>query len=149
MSSKTSDHGGKYVDSDEEMSGDDYSYDDYVDNNNNNNNVSEGKKTEKGRGLSVNISSSVEAPSFDVTESLFIKGDIAINKASVQKRHSEKMFVVDPSELVKGPIIGRGASSYVQKATHTPTGTDLALKVVNMYQSIFGCNLSIHFVTSL
>ena len=78
MSSKTSDHGGKYVDSDEEMSGDDYSYDDYVDNNNNNNNVSEGKKTEKGRGLSVNISSSVEAPSFDVTESLFIKGDIAI-----------------------------------------------------------------------
>ena len=73
MSSKTSDHGGKYVDSDEEMSGDDYSYDDYVDNNNNNNNVSEGKKTEKGRGLSVNISSSVEAPSFDVTESLFIK----------------------------------------------------------------------------
>ena len=36
-----------------------------------------------------------------------IKGDIAINKASVQKRHSEKMFVVDPSELVKGPIIGR------------------------------------------
>ena len=133
MSSKTSDHGGKYVDSDEEMSGDDYSYDDYVDNNNNNNNVSEGKKTEKGRGLSVNISSSVEAPSFDVTESLFIKGDIAINKASVQKRHSEKMFVVDPSELVKGPIIGRGASSYVQKATHTPTGTDLALKVVNMY----------------
>ena len=48
----------------------------------------------------------MEAPSFDVTESIFIKGDIAINKASVQKRHSEKMFVVDPNELVKGPIIG-------------------------------------------
>ena len=129
MSSKSTERDGKYLDSgDEEMSEDDYSYDDFIDKG-----ISEGKKSDKGRGLSVNVSSSVEAPSFDVTESLFIKGDIAINKASVQKRHSEKMFVVDPSELVKGPIIGRGASSYVQKATHSPTGTDLALKVVNVY----------------
>lgn len=30
-------------------------------------------------------------------------------------------------------VIGRGSSSYVQKAVHKPTGTWLALKVINMF----------------
>jgi mitogen-activated protein kinase kinase 3 len=87
----------------------------------------------KRRGLSVQISNSVEAPSYDVTESLFIKGDIAINKTRVEMRDSEKAFVVNPDELTVGEVIGRGASSYVQQAKHIPSGTMLALKVVNMF----------------
>lgn len=30
-------------------------------------------------------------------------------------------------------VVGRGASSYVQRATHVPSGTHLALKVINMF----------------
>ena len=40
---------------------------------------SDGRRKKK-KGLTVQISHSVETPSYDVTESLFIKGDIAINK---------------------------------------------------------------------
>jgi mitogen-activated protein kinase kinase 3 len=94
---------------------------------------SDGRRKKK-KGLTVQISHSVEAPSYDITESLFIKGDIAINKTRVEMRDSEKAFVVDPKELVIGEIIGRGASSYVQQARHGPTGTMLALKVVNMFE---------------
>ena len=48
-------------------------------------------------------------------------------------RDSEKAFVVNPDELTVGEVIGRGASSYVQQAKHIPSGTMLALKVVNMF----------------
>ena len=47
MSSKSTERDGKYLDSgDEEMSEDDYSYDDFIDKG-----ISEGKKSDKGRGL--------------------------------------------------------------------------------------------------
>ena len=79
--------------------------------------------------LSLAIGSSVEfggagqeAPSYDVTESVFIKGDLAINRTGVRMAHRSKTFVVDASELQLGKIIGRGSSSYVQHAQHTPTG---------------------------
>ena len=40
---------------------------------------------------------------------------------------------MDPEELEYGEVIGRGASSYVQRAKHTPSNTAVALKVINMY----------------
>ena len=93
----------------------------------------------RGRGgLSLAIGSSVElggdeAPSYDVTESVFIKGDLAINRTGVRMRDRAKTFVVDASELELAQIIGRGSSSYVQHAVHKPTGTQVALKVINMF----------------
>ncbi len=63
----------------------------------------------------------------------FIKGNIAINSSGVAMRDSDRSFTVLYEELEVGPIIGRGASSYVQRATHRPTGTQLALKVINMF----------------
>ena len=69
-----------------------------------------GESTEFGGG---------EAPSYDVTESVFIKGDLAINRTGVRMAHRNKTFVVDASELQLGKIIGRGSSSYVQHAQHT------------------------------
>ena len=93
----------------------------------------------RGRqGLSLAIGSSVElgggeAPSYDVTESVFIKGDLAINRTGVRMRDRAKTFVVDASELEMAQVIGRGSSSYVQHAVHKPTGTQVALKVINMF----------------
>ena len=40
--------------------------------------------------------------------------------------------MVNPDEL-ESTVIGRGASSYVQRASHVPSDTPLALKVINMY----------------
>jgi len=96
------------------------------------------KPTRNTKRLSLAIGESTEfgggeAPSYDVTESVFIKGDLAINRTGVRMAHRNKTFVVDASELQLGKIIGRGSSSYVQHAQHTPTGTQVALKVINMF----------------
>lgn len=40
---------------------------------------------------------------------------------------------VVPEELELYEMIGKGSSSYVQRALHMPTGTPLALKVINMF----------------
>jgi len=40
---------------------------------------------------------------------------------------------VNPDELKCLETIGRGCSSYVQKAVHVPSGTPLAIKVINLY----------------
>lgn len=40
---------------------------------------------------------------------------------------------VVPEELELYELVGKGSSSYVQKAEHMPTGTMLALKVINMF----------------
>ena len=71
--------------------------------------------------------------SYDMDGDCFIKGNIAINSSGVAMRDSDRSFTVLYEELEVGPIIGRGASSYVQRATHRPTGTQLALKVINMF----------------
>ena len=84
--------------------------------------------------LSVNVNTSyTESPSYDVTQSVFTKGNIAIGKTSVQMRGRNKRFVVNKSELQIGETIGRGSSSFVQRAVHIPTGTQLALKNINMF----------------
>ena len=51
-------------------------------------------------------------------------------------RDSPKMFTVSPAELRVGELIGRGNSSYVQRAIHIPTNTEVALKVLNMFDKV-------------
>ena len=64
---------------------------------------------------------------------VFVKGNVAINETGVAMRDSPKTFTVNPGELKVGELIGRGASSFVQRAVHKPTGIKLALKVINMF----------------
>lgn len=71
--------------------------------------------------------------SFDVDGDCFIKGDIAIHSTGVAMRDSPKTFTVVFEELRVGETIGRGCSSYVQRAVHLPTRTPLALKVFNLF----------------
>ena len=66
------------------------------------------------------------------TNDTFIKDDIAINKTGLHMRDSPKMFTVSPAELRVGELIGRGNSSYVQRAIHIPTNTEVALKVAQI-----------------
>ncbi len=63
----------------------------------------------------------------------FVRGDLQINSCGVAMRDSVKSFSVKVEELDIGPVIGRGCSSYVQRAMHKPTGTMLALKVINIH----------------
>ena len=51
-------------------------------------------------------------------------------------RDRKKSFTVAPDELELGVVIGRGFSSYVQHAVHKPTGTPLALKVINAFEKV-------------
>jgi len=73
-----------------------------------------------------------EKPSFDIKDTCFIHDNIAIHSKGIEMKDRTKTFVVDPKELRLGEVIGRGASSYVQRAIHVPTGTLLALKSINI-----------------
>ena len=44
-------------------------------------------------------------------------------------KDNPKAFTVVPEALEKLEVVGKGASSYVQRAIHKPSGTQLALKV--------------------
>lgn len=77
--------------------------------------------------------SALASDSYVMDGSVFVKDNVAILHNGVAMRDVSKTFVVDPETLVYGEVLGRGACSYVQKAMHSPTGTPLALKVINMY----------------
>ena len=68
----------------------------------------------------------------------FIKGNVAITSTGVAIRDSPKSFTVVYEELQIGETIGRGSSSVVLRGIHTPSGTQLALKVGNGVNR-FGC----------
>ncbi len=63
----------------------------------------------------------------------FVKDNVAVFPTGVAMKDATRTFVVHPETLVLGEVIGRGASSYVQRATHAPTGTQLALKVISVF----------------
>lgn len=63
------------------------------------------------------------------TGETFIKGNVAITATGVAIRDSPKSFTVVYEELQIGETIGRGSSSVVLRGLHTPSGTQLALKV--------------------
>uniref|UniRef100_A0A7S3LMB3 mitogen-activated protein kinase kinase n=1 Tax=Aplanochytrium stocchinoi TaxID=215587 RepID=A0A7S3LMB3_9STRA len=66
-------------------------------------------------------------------EDVFVLGDLAINSSGVYLRNSPKTFRLNPKDIVERNIIGRGASSCVKEAIHVPSGTRLALKIINIY----------------
>ncbi|CAK4719076.1 hypothetical protein LEN26_020834 [Aphanomyces euteiches] len=63
----------------------------------------------------------------------YVKGDFAITSTGVVMKGTGRAFTVNPSELEWGETIGRGASGTVVKSRHKPTGTILALKLINMF----------------
>lgn len=71
--------------------------------------------------------------SFIANGDVFIKDDIAINSTGIAMRDNPKKFTLHYEELEIGEIIGRGSSSVVLSATHGPTRTALALKVINLF----------------
>lgn len=62
-----------------------------------------------------------------------MKGDLIINAGGVAMKNNDKTFAVRHEDLTVGPVIGRGCSSCVLRAVHKPTGLQLALKVINMF----------------
>lgn len=62
-----------------------------------------------------------------------MKDNLAINASGVAMRNNPKIFSLEYEDLDIGDTIGRGCSSVVLHALHAPTGTPLALKVINMF----------------
>ncbi len=48
-------------------------------------------------------------------------------------KDNPKAFTVVPDSIELLEVIGRGSSSYVQRGLHVPSGTQLALKVINIF----------------
>jgi hypothetical protein len=48
-------------------------------------------------------------------------------------KDNPKAFTVVPDSIELLDVIGRGCSSYVQRGVHVPSGTQLALKVINIF----------------
>lgn len=84
------------------------------------------------KALSIDIQDSVE-DSFVANEFVFIKDDVAINSNGISLRNNPKSFRLAYEELEIGEILGRGSSSVVVYAKHAPTGTPLALKIINLF----------------
>ncbi|OQS07183.1 ser/thr kinase [Thraustotheca clavata] len=63
----------------------------------------------------------------------YVKGDFAITSTGVVMKGTGRAFTVNPAELEWGDTIGQGASGTVRISKHKPTGTILALKLINMF----------------
>ena len=48
-------------------------------------------------------------------------------------KDNPKAFTVVPETIELLDVIGRGSSSFVQRGVHVPSGTQLALKVINIF----------------
>lgn len=71
--------------------------------------------------------------SFIANGDVFIKDNVAINATGIAMRDNPKKFTLLYEELSIGEMIGRGSSSVVLQGVHAPTGTQLALKVINLF----------------
>lgn len=87
----------------------------------------------QSRTLSIDIHESLVEESYIANGDVFIKDDVAINATGIAMRNNPKKFTLQYEELVIGEMIGRGCSSVVLRAVHRPTGTPLALKVINLF----------------
>jgi serine/threonine protein kinase len=87
------------------------------------------------RGLSIDINDSSKDvdESYTLQNGVFIKDDVAINSQGIVMRNNPKTFKLLYEELEMGDMIGRGSSSVVLHGVHGPTGTMLALKVINLF----------------
>lgn len=84
------------------------------------------------KGLSIKINDITE-DSFIADGDIFVKDNLAINASGIAMRNNPKTFNLEYEELEFGDTIGRGCSSVVLHGIHVPTGTQLALKVINMF----------------
>eukprot|EP01038_Epipyxis_sp_PR26KG_P004777 gene4777-6699_t len=82
--------------------------------------------------LSIDVQDAAEE-SFIANGDVFIKDNVAINSTGIAMRNNPKKFTLLYEELTIGEMIGRGCSSVVLHAHHAPTGTPLALKVINLF----------------
>ena len=76
------------------------------------------------------------APSFSLSASgTFVKEDFVINKNGIAAiNHTEvRRTGLQLSDLELHEVLGKGASSLVRRAVHTPTGTQLAVKILNVF----------------
>lgn len=64
---------------------------------------------------------------------VFIKDNVAINSTGIAMRNNPKKFSLKYEDLRVGEMIGRGSSSIVLHGVHGPTGTPIALKVINLF----------------
>jgi len=85
------------------------------------------------RGLSIDINEHSIEESFVANDDVFIKDNVAINSRGIAVRNNPKTFNLVYEELEMGDMIGRGASSVVLHGVHGPTGTVLALKIINLF----------------
>lgn len=86
------------------------------------------------RSLSIDTKSQDFAEeSFIANGDVFIKDNVAINSTGIAMRNNPKKFTLRYEELRIGDMIGRGSCSIVLHAVHGPTGTPLALKVINLF----------------
>ena len=87
-----------------------------------------------GRALSINIHDDAKfEESFIANGDVFIKDNVAINSQGIAMRDNPKTFSLVYEDLELGDMIGRGSSSVVLHGVHAPTGTILALKVINLF----------------
>eukprot|EP00602_Paraphysomonas_sp_CaronLab_P006371 CAMPEP_0185027328 /NCGR_PEP_ID=MMETSP1103-20130426/12245_1 /TAXON_ID=36769 /ORGANISM="Paraphysomonas bandaiensis, Strain Caron Lab Isolate" /LENGTH=326 /DNA_ID=CAMNT_0027561263 /DNA_START=72 /DNA_END=1049 /DNA_ORIENTATION=+ len=84
------------------------------------------------RGLSIAINDATE-DSFTADGDMFLKDNLMIDANGIEMRNNPKRFNIDYDELDIGDTIGRGCSSVVIHGFHAPTGTPLALKIINMF----------------
>jgi mitogen-activated protein kinase kinase 1 len=85
------------------------------------------------RLLSIDVEKSFGEESFVANGDVFIKDNVAINSTGIAMRNNPKTFTLAYDELELGQIIGRGCSSVVVFGVHAPTGTPLALKIINLF----------------
>ena len=83
--------------------------------------------------LCIDVQDNAMEESFLTNGDVFIKDNVAINSTGIAMRDNPKTFTLLYDELEMGDIIGRGASSVVIHGIHAPTGTPLALKVINLF----------------
>eukprot|EP00742_Colponemidia_sp_Colp-10_P004458 GILJ01004759.1.p1 GENE.GILJ01004759.1~~GILJ01004759.1.p1 ORF type:complete len:351 (+),score=44.11 GILJ01004759.1:32-1054(+) len=73
--------------------------------------------------------------SFEINEDgmHFKQSNLAIGTQGIVDQNNGSLLRLEGSELQVFETLGRGASSYVQRAVHKATGTPLALKVINVH----------------
>eukprot|EP00499_Haloplacidia_sp_CaronLabIsolate_P012536 CAMPEP_0196782142 /NCGR_PEP_ID=MMETSP1104-20130614/10795_1 /TAXON_ID=33652 /ORGANISM="Cafeteria sp., Strain Caron Lab Isolate" /LENGTH=348 /DNA_ID=CAMNT_0042152373 /DNA_START=21 /DNA_END=1067 /DNA_ORIENTATION=+ len=71
--------------------------------------------------------------SFCLEDGKFLKDELEINKTGIRFGHGGSSIEIDPAELEEQEVLGRGASSFVQRMVHKPTGKELAIKVINVF----------------
>ena len=78
-----------------------------------------------------------EPPSFTLSQSgTFVKEDFVINRqgiAAVNGTEVARVVGLKLQDLEMGEIIGKGASSLVRRAIHKPSQTELAVKIISVF----------------